>query len=344
MKVNRLLIFILFLNSFGQINAQSSDFDTIMLHGISDYESGKYENALSWFNQAYKINRESNKACYYLSLAHLALENYTDAATYSAKVIRRGGEHSEDAYLVNAGSWDNLGRHEKATKIYKQALKKWPTNYLIHYNLALSLHNDKKYAEAQEYATNAIEIYPAHTSSHILLAYIMFAQGERIQSMLPLYYFLLLEPEGDRSAAAYELLNNLWNQGLRQKGQRDIQLVQAGYKYADFASSELSISLIKSAENMENNNKEATLNSNSLLVQFAQRNQAFFKILEEASLDKNGFWWDFYVNFFSKLQNNKLTEPFSYYISTSRYNTDVLLWISGHPAHFQKFSTWMEAQ
>ncbi len=334
----------LFLNSFGQINAQSTDFETIMQRGLSDYESGKYENALSWFKQAFKLNRESTKACYYLSLAHLALENYPDAATYSSKAIKKGGEYSEDAYLVNAGSWDNLGRHEKATRIYKQALKNWPASYLIRYNLALSLHNNEKYVQAQEYAINAIEIYPAHASSHLLLAYIMFAQGERIQSMLPLYYFLLLEPEGERSAAAYDLLKNLWNQGVRQKGQRDIQLVQAGYKYDDFASSELSISLIKAAENLENNSKEATYDFNSLLVQFAHRNQSFFKILEEASRDKNGFWWDFYVNFFSKLQNNKLSEPFSYYISTSRYNTDVLLWISAHPAQFQQFSTWMEAQ
>lgn len=219
----------LFLSSFGQINAQNTDFETIMQQGLSDYENGKYEDALTWFKQAFKLNRQSNKACYHVSLAHLALEHYPDAATYSSKVINRGGEYSEDAYLVNAGSWDNLGRHEKATRIYKQALKKWPTSYLIRYNLALSLYNNKKYAKAQEYAINAIEIYPAHASSHLLLAYIMFAQGERIQSMLPLYYFLLLEPEGDRSIAAYELLNNLWSQGVRQKGQRDIQLVQAGY-------------------------------------------------------------------------------------------------------------------
>ncbi len=344
MKVNRFLIFIFFLNSYGQINAQSTDFDTIMQKGVSDYETEKYESALSYFKQAFKLNRHSNKACYYLSLAYMALDNYPDAATYSAKVISRDGEYIEDAYLVNASAWDNLGRHKKATKIYKQALKKWPTNYLLHYNMALSFYNDKKYIKAQEYATNAIEIYPAHASSHILLAYIMFAQGERIQSMLPLYYFLLLEPKSDRSTAAYELLNNLWNQGVRQKGQRDIQLVQAGYKYDDFASAELAISSIKASENLENSKKEETPTDNNLLVQFAHNNNALFNILEETSQDKNGFWWDFYVNFFSKLQRNKLTEPFSYYISTSRYNTDVLLWISGHPAYFQKFSTWMEAQ
>ncbi|SMO79702.1 Tetratricopeptide repeat-containing protein [Saccharicrinis carchari] len=344
MKINKLLTCLLFISSFGQLFSQSSDFETILTRGISDYETGRYENALSWFTQAFKLKRESNKACYYLSLAHLALENNEEAATYSAKVIKRGGKYSEDAYLVNATVWANLGRNKKARRIYNQALKKYPTNYLIYYNLAFSLHNDKNFEKAQEYATMSIELHPAHASSHLLLAYIMYAQGERVQSMLPLYYFLLLEPESDRSKAAYELLTNLWNQGIRQKGQRDIQLVAAGFHYDDFAQTELSISLIKAAKNIQNERNEAPTSRNNLLVEFAQNNNAFFTILEEASDNKDGFWWDFYVNFFSKLKKNNLNEPFSYYISASRYNDDVLLWMSANMAQFKRFTSWMENQ
>lgn len=344
MKTNKLLPFLLFILSFGQLNAQHSDFETVLMHGLSDYESGEYKNALSWFQQAYKLNRQSNKAAYYVALTHLALDNNVDAATHSSKVIKRKGDYCEDAYLVNATAWSNLGRKEKAFKILTEASKKFPDNYLIYYNLALTLYKDKNYAKAQEFAIHTIDMYPANAGSHLLLSHIMFAQGERIQSMLPLYYFLLLEPQGQRSANAYDLLINLWNQGMRQKGQRDIQLVKAGYKYGDFAQSELSLSLIETSQNIKTDNLSTTPTHNITLGQFGNRNNALFDILEEASKHKSGFWWDFYVSFFSKIKNNKLTAPFSYYISASRYNDDMLLWMSENESHFNEFATWMEAQ
>lgn len=344
MKGNRLLVLLLVIVLNSALFAQSSDFETIVSRGIIDYESGKYESALTWFEQAYKMDKKSELACYQLALTQLALHDDQKAAMYSYKVIERNEEYKEDAYLINGSAWENLGRTEKARRIYKEALKIYPDNYLLSYNLALSFFNDGKYDKAQEYVVRAIESYPAHASSHLLLSYIMFDKGERVQSMLPLYYFLLLEQDSDRSETAYELLGSLWNQGVRTKGQRDIQLVEAGFKYNDFASVELAVSMIKASESMAKEGNNLSDTSNSLLVKFANNSKVFFKILKDESEDKEGFWWDFYVNFFSKIDKNDLTEPFSYFISSCRYNSDVLLWMSDNHQEFQRFTSWMEVQ
>ena len=342
MKKIKLLVLLLFVCAVGKSKAQSVDFETIMSRGLSDYETGKYEDALSWFKQAYKLDRKSDVACYQLAMVHLALQDYTNAAIYSSKVIDRKSELSEDAYLLNGSAWENLGRNKKARRIYNEALKKYPSNYLAHYNLALSLFNEKESDKAQEHVIRAIEIYPAHASSHLLLAYIMFDKGERVQSMLPLYYFLLLEQDSDRSSTAYELLSSLWSQGIRQKGQRDIQLVKAGFKYDEFASAELAVGMIKASENIRKEGESKF--SNAILVRFAENNETLFKILEESSKDKYGFYWDFYVKFFKKIQKNNFAEAYSYFISSCRYNDDVLLWMSGHHKEFYAFTTWMQAQ
>ncbi len=325
-----------------QVHAQTSDFETILSRGISDYQTGKYEKALSWFKQAYKLDKSSDLVCYQMAATYLALQDDAQAAVYSSKLLDKGGEYCEDAYLINGSAWENLGRSRKARKIYKEALKKYPASYLLHYNLALSQFNNKQYEEAQEHAVFAIEMYPAHASSHLLLAYIMFDMGERVRSMLPLYYFLLLEQDSDRSTTAYDLLGSLWNQGVRVKGQRDIQLIKAGFNYGEFANAELAVSMIKASEFEKE--AEGTEIGNSLLVKFANNSTTLFKILEESSVDKNGFWWDFYVNFFSKLQKNNFSETFCYFISGCRYNEDVLLWMSEHHNEFQRFTSWMEAQ
>ena len=340
------LVLLVAVGVFLQVKSQNKDFETIISRGVADYESGKYESALSWFNQAYKLDRSSDLACYELALTYLALKDDQSAALYSSKVIDKGGEYVEDAYLINGSAWENLGRTEKARRIYKEALKKYPDNYLLHYDMALSFFNARKYDKALEHVVNAIEIYPAHASSHLLLAYVSFENGERVQSMLPLYYFLLLEQDSDRSLTAYNMLSSLWNQGVRQKGQRDIQLVKSGYKYNDFASAELAVSMINAGASVSDslNVENMPETRNSLLAKFVSNSKVLFKILEEESVGKNGFWWDFYGVFFAKVERNDLSESLSYFISACRFNDDVLLWMSDNHKEFQRFTNWMEVQ
>ncbi len=339
--LRQVLIIASFLIGFIRgVDAQKHDLETIISRGVSEYEVGNYEDALNFFKQAYKYDKSSNIACYELALTYLALNENESAAMFSGKLITRDEEYQEDAYLINGSAWENLGREHRARRIYKEGIKKYPGNYLLRYNLALSLFNAKEYDEAQEYAISAIEIEPKHGSSHLLLAYVMFDKGERVQSMLPLYYFLLIEQDSDRSTTAYELLTSLWNQGVTLQGRRDIMLVKAGYKYSEFGPAELAISLMKVSE--RNSKKEELESTTDELISFAKNNQSLFKFLTESSVDKDGFWWEFYVNFFTKIEQNNLSEPFSYFISSCKHNEDVLLWLSDHHKEFQRFTAWME--
>ena len=339
--LGKILFVVVLLFATGNfISAQNKDFETIVSRGIAGYEIGNYEEALSFFKQAYKYNKHSDLVSYHLALTHLALNNSEDAAIYSGKLLSKEGEYNEDAYLINGSAWENLGREHRARKTYREGIKKYPTNYLLRYNLALSLFHAKEYDKAQEYAINAVELAPDHSSSHLLLAYIMFDKGERVQSMLPLYYFLLIEQDSERSSTAYELLNALWDQGVRVKGQRDIKLVKAGFHYNDFGAAELAISLIKAGEDKVD--LESVYGEDNQLINFANNNKTLFKILGESAIDKSGFWWEFYVNFFTKLEKNDLSEPFSYFISNCKYKEDVLLWLSDNHKEFQRFTAWME--
>ncbi len=333
-----LIIAFIVFSVVGKLDSQTKDLETIISRGIGEYEIGNYEEALNFFKQAYKYDKTSDIACYELALAYLALNDNVNAAMYSGKILtRKGAEYKEDAYLINGSAWDNLGREHRARKIYKEGIKKYPGNYLLRYNMALSLFNSKQYDEAQEYAISAVEIQPDHGSSHLLLAYIMFDKGQRVKSMLPLYYFLLIEQDSDRSTTAYDLLTSLWNQGITLQGRKEIRLVNAGYKYSDFGSAELAISLMKAAE--ESNDDIELQNE---LINFAKNNDSLFKLLSESAIDKEGFWWEFYVDFFTKIEENNLAEPFSYFISSCKHNQDVLMWLSDHHKEFQRFTAWME--
>ncbi len=322
-----LVLFSLFtvFNLFGQ----SSDFDVLISKGTAEYDQGKYSEALEYFKQAYKLDKKSKKACYQLALGYLAVGENENAAIYSGKLMDDENEYRKDAYLLSASAWANLGREYKAKKMYEEGLKLYPSSYLLHYNLALNLNDLKEYDKALFHAESAIELKPDHSSSHLLLAYIMNNKGERIQSMLPLYYFLLLEPSSNRSVTAYEFLERLWNQGVSAKGQKDIRLAKAGFSYNDFAQVELALS----KDTIEPLPKDP-------LEKLVHNTKSLFKILSQMSDGKKGIWWEFYVSFYNTLEKEDLTEAYSYYISNCKYNKAVQIWGGKHSGDFQRFMDW----
>lgn len=338
MLIKRLVTYVLVLFYSVGVFAQLNDFETIMNNGMASYELGNYGEAISFFKQAYQYDKTSNLACYQLALTYLSLREFEDAAIYSGKVISKKGEYLEDAYLVHGSAWESLGRSFRAKKNYQEGLTVFPGSYLLHYNLALLLFDSNEFEEAQAHAISAIEILPAHASSHLLLAYIMFDKGERVKSMLPLYYFLMIEQNSDRSIAAYDLLSTLWDQGVRVKGRRDINLVKAGYNYSEFGEIELAISPVVEAKKTD---EKKVYVPGSRLIKFAENSKTLFKTLSESSTDKDGFWGEFYMNFLSNIENNDISESFSYFISSCKYNEDVVSWISNHSKDFQRFTVWM---
>jgi tetratricopeptide (TPR) repeat protein len=330
------IVFLLFLFLTQYMNAQNSDFDTVLSLGNGEYKKGNYAEAIEYFKQAHKLNRKVDVASYKLALTYLALQDNKNALLYSGNILDKGESYREDAYLINAAAWENLGRKKKAQKTYKKGIKEFPQSYLMNYNLALYLFNIGSLDDAEVFVIRAIELAPEHGSSHLLLSYIMFEKGQCIKSMLPLYYFLLIEQDSDRSLTAYDMLYALWNQGVRNNSRREIKLVEAGFSYSDFGKAELELSLFNSLKNEGETAKG--------LVDFAGNSKALFRVLKESYLNRSGFWWDNYVDFFLKMEDDNLSEPFSYFISKSRYNEDVLLWLSNHNSEFQRFLNWIELQ
>ncbi len=330
MLKNKSIGFIFFcLLAVFNLYGQSTDFDVLISKGTTAYDQGKYPEALEYFKQAYKLDKKSEKACYQLALGYLAVGENENAAIYSGKLMDDENDYRKDAYLVNASAWENLGRQFKAKKMYEEGLKLYPSSYLLHYNLALTLNDLKDYDKAMDHVEAAIALKPDHASSHFLLAYIMNNKGERIQSMFPLYYFLLLEPSTERSVRAYEFLELLWDKGLSAKEQKDIRLAKAGFSYNDFAQVELTLSEAKKQSD-----------SKVPLEKFVNNTESLFHILSEMPEDKKGIWWEFYVKFFNTIQRGNLTEAYSYYISNCKYNEEVKIWSGDHIDDLQRFMEW----
>jgi hypothetical protein len=170
-----------------------------------------------------------------------------------------------------------------------------------------------------------------HASSHFLLGMSMISQKKRAQAILALYNFLLLEPKTTRSASALLALEDAWKNAGKQKP--NSKTVPAEKEEDEFGTATLMMDMLEAAKNNEaNKNKPA-------ITLFAQNTNTIFTILGEAKKDKKGFWWNFYIDYFYTLANNRHTEALCYYINQSKDDT-YNVWLKDNLPKMEALSEW----
>lgn len=310
------------------IFAQANNFIT---EGIKMHDKGDYEGALEFYKKALLSDKNSIQANYEIASTYLAMKEYANTLKYADKVIARNLDYVDQAYILKGSALDLLGRKPEAINTYKLALKKYKTNHLLYYNLALTSFNVKNYKEAEDALQKALKLNPLHASSHFLLGMSMISQKKRAQAILALYNFLLLEPKTKRSATALMALDDEWkNAGKQKAGSQNLppQNVED-----EFSIATLMMDMLEASKANEiNKNKTA-------ITLFAENTHTIFTILGEAKKGKKGFWWNFYVDYFYTLAENHHTEALCYYITQSRGDTyDV--WLKDNLPKMEALSEW----
>jgi tetratricopeptide (TPR) repeat protein len=335
MKFLTILTLGLFLtiNLFGQ----NEDVRELVSQGTELHDQGKYEEAISKYKAALDIDKNSTVANYELSYTYMTIEKYDDAIKYSKKVIEQNADNQQAAYIVLGTSLDLKGKQKNAIKTYEDGLVKFPNSNLLNYNLAYTSYNIGDYDKAEKAAINAILAKPTHGSSHLVLSNIMKAKGERVKALLPLYYFLLLEPNSKRSLQIFNILNGMLNQGVEKQSDNNINInvPSSASKDSLFGAADMMISLL-GANKYTDENKEKTDSDF-----FVETNESLFGILGELKKDNKNIYWDLYVTKFDDLVQTKNIEAFSYYISQSTNTDKVNNWIANNQDKMKIFKEWI---
>jgi Tfp pilus assembly protein PilF len=330
------LTLVLFLTA--NLLGQDDKIKEIVTQGTELHDQGKYDEAIAKYKAALEIDKNSTLANYELSYTYMVTEQYENAVKYSKIVIEQNTNNQHEAYVVLGSSLDMLGKPDKAIKAYEEGLIKFPSSNLLNYNLALTTYNQKDYEKAEKAAINAISAKPIHGSSHIILAAIMKAKGQRVKSLLPLYYFLMLEPNSKRSEINYNSLVDQLGQGVKKESEKNINVNVpiSSSTDSDFGAAEMMISLLAASRYTEENKGKSDMDL------FIETNKGFFSILGELKKENTGFWWDLYVTKFYDLVKSDNYEAYSYYISQSTNSEKVNKWIAENTDKMQQFKAWMK--
>lgn len=322
-------------NLFGQDDKVKE----LVKRGTELHDQGRYDEAIAEYKAALEIDKNSTVANYELSYTYMSMGKYDDAVKYSKKVIKQNTTNQHEAYVVLGSSLDMQGKQNKAISIFKEGLALYPNSNLLNYNLALTYFKQKEYNKAEEAAIDAVVAKPQHPGSHIILSAIMQAKGERVKSLLPLYYFLMLEPNSQRSVANYARVRKLLGLGVEQTDDKHIS-VNVPFnatkdKDNEFSAAEMKVSLLAASRYTEENKNKSDMDF------FVESTKGLFSILGELKKDNTGIWWDLYTTKFYDLVQSNNHEAFCYYISKSINSADVKKWIADNPAKMQSLKEWM---
>ena len=313
-----------------------SDVERLVAEGTQLHDQGKYSDAIIKYKEALSIDKNSTVANYELSYTYMTMENYADAIIYSKKVIDQKSDNLAPAYCVLGTSLDMQGNPAEAIKAYEKGLKKFPKDDMLNYNLALTTFKTGDYVKAEKAAINSIMARPTHGSSHLVLANVMSAKNERVKAVLPLYYFLLLEPNSKRSLVNLEFLKKLLGQGVEKSGEKNINInvPESKNESKEWMVGELTIGMLAATKYTAENEGKT---ENQI---FVENTKSLFSVLDESRKKNTGLWWDLYVNRFGNLVKSNNVEAFGYYILQSSNSSEVDKWIQDNLDKMKQFLEW----
>ncbi|MDX2360495.1 MAG: tetratricopeptide repeat protein [Crocinitomicaceae bacterium] len=330
------LITMLFISATLTVSAQKSNFLDFVKQGIEFHDSGDFKKALNEYRKALKISPESPMVHYEIGSTYFAMEDHKNAIKYADMVIDYNDEYVDQAYILKGNALDSQGKTKDAIKVYKQGIRKYGDNYLLHFNLALTYYNSDDVKNAESSLKDAIVANPYHSSSNLLLGYIQVDKGERIPATLCMYKFLLLEASSSRSSTAHEILMAQMKMGVTQTDDNTINISFNADSDSEFQTADLMLSMLEASRNVEENEGK----TDGQL--FFENTDAFFAMLGEIRDGNDGFWWKYYVDFFYEMHQEEQVETFSYFVSMCTEDEEVFEWLDANESKINDFSEWYD--
>ncbi|MEO0043147.1 MAG: hypothetical protein RL329_2595 [Bacteroidota bacterium] len=359
---------LLFSLAITTLFAQNNDksFQKWIADGIALHDKGKFVEALRKFQIVLKTNSNHPTANYEAANSCAALHRYDDAITYANKVIQNPDADVPDAFVLKGNVLDMTGKVAQAIETYELGIHQYPYNHLLHFNLAVAQWGEKAYQIAENELITAIKMRPNHAGSHLVLGLLNRDKGNRIKSILSLYNFLLLEPEGKRAESAFKTLELLttYDDSEVQFTNHDKLSISMPFlpdESDEFRSVELAWAVSRAIDKKES--RQDSLNAKTIgnqlitdaeiapdrphryyggdeLTRFATENEKLFQLLSDLKMGKKGFYWEFYVDFFDDLYRKRHTETLSYFVSLNKKENKIMDWLRSNQQKVEALSDW----
>lgn len=341
-----LMIFLVSNISFGQNKA---DAEKLVNEGVAYHDKGDYDGAISRYDKALALDKDNLLALSEKALTLNTLQKCEESILICQRAIEtHPGENGlKTVYVAYGNNLDDLKKTDKSVEIYDQGIKQFPDYYQLYFNKGISLTSVKRYDEAILCFQKSVSLNPKHAGSHNIIARILNTTN-RIPAILAYSRFLVIEPESKRAKENLSSLQEIMNRNVEVTGKKSINLnvspdllgdtISNGeVKENSFKSTELILTMAAALDYDKKNKKKTEVE------QFIRKFETVCESLKESQKSNHGFYWEFYVPYFTEMKDKNLVEPFAYFIFASSDNPDVSNWLKSNKSEIDKFYQWSKA-
>jgi len=189
-----------------------SEADKLFLKGSNFYENEKYEEALSSYKEAIKLNATQWGYFFNLGLVLKKLQN-REASIDAFQEALKLNPNSYSSCSELGEAWAKNENYEKAKTFYLKASELSPVDPDAFYNLGVVLTNLGNSEEALEYFLRAAEVQENYADAFYQIGTIYIGKGQTEDAVKNLEKFLELAPEHQNAKIAKQLLDYLKKQG-----------------------------------------------------------------------------------------------------------------------------------
>jgi len=333
--------------SFGQNQADAEKF---VNEGVACHDKGQYDMAISKYDQALALDKDNLLALMEKALTLLSLKKYDESINYCQKAISThpGDRLLKTLYVTYGNAYDGLNKGEKSLEIYDQGITVFPDYYQLYFNKGITLTNQKRYEDAMQCFEKAVLLNPKHASSHNAIARLSSIKNRKIPSLLAYCRFLSIEPGSDRARENLAGLQKIMKGNVKETGDKSVTInidpnvlddteKKGKQKENNFGATDLILSM-DAAMDLDKKNigkKE--------VEQFYRKFQTVCGSLKETRNNNYGFFWDYYVPYFTEMKDRNFVETFSYIVFASSNDPAIAQWLKNNKARVDKFFEWSEA-
>lgn len=346
--MKKILPFILFLFLFNLSFAQMT-IEEIGQEGIRLHDAGLYTEAIEMYKKGLAIDKKSSFFHYETSYSYHALKDTKKTIFHAKKALKAKDNSSLAAYILLGSVYDDSGEVKKSIATFKKAITEFPNVSMLHFNYGITLYGQGQLVEAEKQFIKSVNLNPSHASSSYYLGILKADQGMKTQAHLALYFFLLVEPNSQRSEIALGVLDKTSKANVTKEGKNEINisLQMLEGENADFMASDLILSFGSVKDLLEKATEEGETETEVEMVErtesekFYDRLVSILDLLEKKREGKTGVWWDIYYDLFADLKATDNLEAFSYFITQKR-GLEVEKWMQDNEAKMEKLGLYFE--
>jgi tetratricopeptide (TPR) repeat protein len=323
----------LYLSAAAQNAEQAND---LVKQGMELHNQHKYADAADKFTEALKADTGNAYAHYQFAFSLYAQKRTADAIPHLQKATRSENTNiSAGAYALLASIYDEANEIKKAISMYREVININPNYPQVYYNFGLTYFRNQQYQSAEACAIEAITRNPKNASSQRLYALVGFHQNKRMNALLGLCSFLLLEPTGARATEAYGNMQHILQGGtLAPEAKKDTTMAMSTEDEKEMKTFNLGIQLATSSAKAKN------LTGAELLEYQLKNIFVFAGNVSQKKTDKT-FFDKFFADYFYKLSQSAHMTTFAHTVSAVNDPKEAA-WLKAHPAEVSALADWVK--